>query len=329
MSSSMPQTLGRLRPQRNLIEESCTIHGVKLSAFDLNHVRALHFLLEEAHVARAARRLSITPAAASNALQRLRSELGDPLLVRFGRTFARTALAEELRGPAREVINAAQRLLDAAVPFDPATYDGLFVVEASDRIIEVLLGPVDALLCQRAPRARLLVRTLGGPVPGVRPEQQSLLIAPAGAHRLNCEPLFTEPYVCVMRAGNPLLRRKFTLERYAGADHILVSPRGESDRGIVDDVLAEHGLTRRVSRLVTSSTLALTLVKNSDRITTLPASFSVVRGPGQGLIFHPLPLTLAPIRMQLAWHPQQDGDPRYVWFRGLVHEVVRSLGLHP
>ena len=43
-----------------------------------------------------ARRLAITPAATSNALHRLRVELGDPLLVRVGRTFARTPLADEL-----------------------------------------------------------------------------------------------------------------------------------------------------------------------------------------------------------------------------------------
>jgi DNA-binding transcriptional LysR family regulator len=311
-----------------LIKRSCTIHGMKLSAFDLNHVRALHYLLEEAHVARAAKRLSITPAAASNALQRLRSELGDPLLVRLGRSFARTALAEELRGPARDVIHAAERLLNAVVPFDPATYDGMFVLDAADRIAEVLLGPIDALLSVQAPRARLQVRTMSGPLPTARPEQQGLVIAPAGVHNLNFEPLFTEPYVCVLRAGNPLLRGRFTLKRYAAANHILVAPRGESDRGIVDSVLTEHGLTRRVSRVVTTSTLALALVKDSDRITTLPASFTAVRALGQDLVFRALPLTLAPIRMQLAWHPQQEGDPRYLWFRRLLHEVVSSLGLH-
>ncbi len=311
-----------------MIDDRVILHGVKLSAFDLNHVRALHFLLEEAHVARAARRLAITPAAASNALQRLRSELGDPLLVRFGRGFARTALAEELRGPAREVIEAAERLLGVAVPFDPATYEGMFVLDAADRIAEVLLGPIDALLSERAPHARLKMRTLSGPFPASS-ESQGLVIAPFGIHRLNSEPFFTEPYICLLRAGNPLMRGRFTLGRYAAADHILVAPRGESDRGIVDGVLAEQGFTRRVSRVVTSSTLALTLVQNSDRITTLPASFAVVRGVSGDLVSRPLPITLAPIRMQLAWHPQQDSDPRYVWFRALLHEVVGSLGLRP
>jgi DNA-binding transcriptional LysR family regulator len=123
---------------------------MKLSGFDLNHVRALHFLLEEAHVARAARRLAITPAPASNALLRLRREFEDPLLVRVGRGFVRTPLAEDLRGPARDVLAAAERLVSAAVPFDPATDEGTFVVLATDRVADVLTGPLDRALTARA-----------------------------------------------------------------------------------------------------------------------------------------------------------------------------------
>ncbi len=29
--------------------------------------------------------------------------------------------------------------------------------------------------------------------------------------------------------------------------------------------------------------------------------------------------------MQIAWPPQQDGDPRYTWLCALVHEAVRGL----
>jgi len=90
------------------------LHGMNVQAFDLNHVRALHFLLEEAHVAvaRAARRLGIPPAAASNALHRLRAEFDDPLLVRSGRALQRTSRAEALREPAREAMAAAARLFE-------------------------------------------------------------------------------------------------------------------------------------------------------------------------------------------------------------------------
>jgi DNA-binding transcriptional LysR family regulator len=303
------------------------LHAVKLSSFDLNHVRALHFLLEEAHVARAARRLSITPAAASNALKRLRDELGDQLLVQVGRTFARTPLAEELRPHARDVIHAAARLVDAAVPFDPLTYEGTLVLSAADRIAEVLVHPIDVLLSTQAPSARLQIRTLSGPFQAIQPEQRGLFILPAGLHKLSSEALFTEPYVCVFRAGHPLSRGKLSIQRYAAAEHILVAPRGESQRGVVDEALMKHGLTRRVTRVVTSSTLAIALLQTSDRIATLPASFASARAKGGDLAQRTPPLTLEPNHMEIAWHPQQDGDPRYTWFRKRIHDAVRSLGL--
>lgn len=298
------------------------LHRMRLSGFDLNHVRALHFLLEEAHVARAAGRLGITPAAASNALLRLRREFDDPLLIRVGRGLVRSALAEELRAPAREVMAAAERLLDATVPFDPPTYDGMFVVAAADRICEVIAGPLDRALAARAPRAALHLRAFAGPP--ARGEERGLFIVPAMDHGLLAEPLFTERYAVVMRVGHPLLAGPWTVASYAAAEHILVAPRGASARGVVDDALAAVGLTRRVTRVVTSFRLALELAVSSDRVVTLPSSFLAVDHAGC-VVLEP-PLALPPIDMQVAWHPQQEGDPRYAWLRGVLHEVVRGLG---
>ncbi len=123
-----------------------TIHTMKGSSFDLNHARALHHLLDEAHVTRAARKLGITPAAASNALRRLRDDFGDPLLVRSGRSLVRTPRAEQLRVPAKEILLAAERLFEQGRPFDPATASWEVRLTASDRIAELLLPRIDQLL---------------------------------------------------------------------------------------------------------------------------------------------------------------------------------------
>ena len=301
------------------------LHAVKLSEFDLNHVRALHALLEEAHVARAARRLAITPAAASNALARLRRDFEDPLLVRVGRTFTRSALAEALRAPARAVIAAAERLVDVAVPFDPKTEEGTFVIFAADRIAEVLVEPLDRLLQKRAPLANLHLRTFSAPT---SQDERGLFITPSCPPGFLAEALFQEEYVCVLRAQHPLLKGAFSTRRFAAAEHVLVAPRGLSDRGVVDVALAAHGLTRRVARVVTSFAPALALVERSDRITTLPSSFAFARSVSGKLTTRKPPLQLEPITMLVAWHPQIEDDPRYTWFRGLLHEVVREIGLH-
>ncbi|MCA1907261.1 MAG: LysR family transcriptional regulator, partial [Magnetospirillum sp.] len=63
---------------------------------DLNLLVALDALLTEGSVARAARRLRLSPSATSRALARLRQETGDPLLVRAGRGLVPTPRAREL-----------------------------------------------------------------------------------------------------------------------------------------------------------------------------------------------------------------------------------------
>ena len=299
-----------------------------LTSLDLNHVRALHHLLEEAHVGRAARRLGITPAAASNALLRLRRDFDDPLLVRAGRGFVRSARAEALRGPARAVMEAAARLVETAAPFDPSTDEGEFVLFASDRVAEVLARPLDAVLTAQAPRARLHLQHLGLSTHQVG-EERGLYILPAIDHGLRAAPLFTEEYRCLMRAGHPLLDGPYTVERYAAAAHILVAPRGRSLRGPVDEALESLGLTRRISRVVSSFRLALSLVEGSDRVVTLPSSF--VAGPGAhpAFVSRPPPLTLPSVSMQVAWHPRLEGDPRYDWFRARLVEAVDRAGLGP
>jgi DNA-binding transcriptional LysR family regulator len=154
-----------------------------------------------------------------------------------------------------------------------------------------------------------------------------LIVSPFKVSGFRSEPLFTEEYVCVLCAGHPLLKGRLSLKRYAAAEHILVAPRAASARGVVDEILARHGLSRRVSRIVTSFAPALSLVEGSDRIVTLPSSFLAVQRPGRGLVTREPPMKIDPIEMEVAWHPQQDGDPRYTWFRALLHEAVRRAGL--
>jgi DNA-binding transcriptional LysR family regulator len=56
-----------------------------MSRPDLNLLVTLDVLLAEGSVARAAKRLRLSPSAMSRALARLREATGDPLLVRAGR----------------------------------------------------------------------------------------------------------------------------------------------------------------------------------------------------------------------------------------------------
>jgi DNA-binding transcriptional LysR family regulator len=305
------------------------LHGMKLATFDLNHVRALHFLLEEAHVARAARRLGITAPAASNALRRLRDEFEDELLVRSERGLTRTPLGDELREAAREIMAATERLLAVGARFEPRSYEGDFELAMSDRLA-ALFGAIDRRLTEQAPAAGLRLRPVPVDVVGWLREVGGCALGPiAPTSGLALEHLFDDRYVCLLRRGHPLLDGPWSAARFAGAEHILVTPRGSSDRGAVDEALEARGLSRRISRVVPTFAMVPSSIAGSDRITTLPESFARPLLRSSELEVRPAPVRLAPIRMNLVWHVRETRDPRSVWFRGLIRDAAvarRAVG---
>src|SRR4028119_1849997 len=81
---------------------------------DLNLLVTLDVLLAEGSVARAAKRLQLSPSAMSRALARLRGTTGDPLLVRAGRGLVPTPRAIELRERVGPLVEEARAGLRAA-----------------------------------------------------------------------------------------------------------------------------------------------------------------------------------------------------------------------
>src|SRR5215468_1171412 len=81
---------------------------------DLNLLVTLDVLLAEGSVARAARRLRLSPSAMSRALARLRATTGDPLLVRAGRGLVASPRALELRERVAQLVQESEAVLRPA-----------------------------------------------------------------------------------------------------------------------------------------------------------------------------------------------------------------------
>src|SRR5215470_13785517 len=127
-----------------------------LEQLDLNLLLVLDTVLAERSVARAARRLHVTPSAVSNGLARLRAVLGDPLVARSGRGIVPTPRAAEL-APA---LARALRDLGAAVSgpsVDPAATTRQLTLAIADVGQLVRLPRLAALVARELPRARLRV----------------------------------------------------------------------------------------------------------------------------------------------------------------------------
>lgn len=306
------------------------LHAMNLSSFDLNRARALHFMLEEAHVGRAAALLGITPAAASNALRRLREDIGDPLLVKKGRGLVRTRLGDDLRGPARAIMAAAQALLFAARPFEAATFEGELPIALAEHVAAMLLPALDRLARERAPHATLMIAAVPLAIEDWLKSSGGILVGPSGpfaatmeGDALVTEDFYSEQYVCVMRRGHRLARRRLDARIYADQEHVLVVPRGRSARSDVDAALDRVSLSRRVVRTVPSFQLAISIVAQSDLITAMPERNARLLPRGE-LVTKPMPLELPPLAMKMIVHPAHQEDGRTAFLQQLLRDALRA-----
>jgi DNA-binding transcriptional LysR family regulator len=103
---------------------------------DLNLLFTLDALLSEGSVARAAVRLGLSPSAMSRSLARLRTETGDPLLVRAGRGLVPTPRALQLRSQIGPLVDAAEAALRPVALLDVSQLDRTFTLRASEGFVE-------------------------------------------------------------------------------------------------------------------------------------------------------------------------------------------------
>lgn len=94
----------------------------ELKNLDLNLLKALHILLQEKNVSRAAERLHLTQPAVSSMLNRLRHHFDEPLFVRSSRGIVPTDRALSLAEPLKQIMSQIQMLVQPA-EFDPKTFN--------------------------------------------------------------------------------------------------------------------------------------------------------------------------------------------------------------
>src|SRR5215217_4402047 len=99
---------------------------------DLNLLVTLDVLLAEGSVARAAKRLRLSPSAMSRALARVRQTTGDPLLVRAGRGLVPTPRALELRERVSQLVQDADAVLRPAATINPKQLARTFTLRTSE-----------------------------------------------------------------------------------------------------------------------------------------------------------------------------------------------------
>ena len=255
------------------------MRAVHLRNVDLNLLHALEALLEERHITRAAKRSFLSQSAMSRALERLREMFGDPLLVRTGRVYERTARGEQLL---RELESLMPRL-EAMVrgeKFDPARSQERFRVAMTDHAAMVLMPPLVHRIRKAGTNVdvhafawndRIYEEVAAG-------RMDVALSAEVPPSPLESEVLYEEDFVCLVGRALQTRTRRFTLKQYLALPHAVVETwAGQQTR--VDRPLADLGLKRCAALRIPFFVPTVLSIVHTDLVLTVPRRLAKILAP--------------------------------------------------
>jgi DNA-binding transcriptional LysR family regulator len=302
---------------------------MRFKNLDLNLLVALHALLTERSISRAAEKIHLSQPAASNALARLRDYFEDDLLVSSGRQLLLTPRAEELIDPVRDVLMRIDSTITTRAVFEPASETQDFTLLASDFTTTVLIPPLLAALFGEAPGVRIHLRNQTERPDEVLDQRKADFLIIPSQFLSKDHPsvaLFEEDYVCVTWDGHARVHDRLTLDDYLSCGHVAASFTGERQGSTFDSwFMNSFDVERRVE--VTAPTMAAlpALVIGTDRIATVHR-----RVAERAQAYLPVRLWAPPIKIprlvqMLQWHKYKNNDPAIAWMRQRLIDTAARI----
>lgn len=302
---------------------------VNLSNVDWNLFLVLHTVLEEGSATKAAKRLSVTQSAVSNALARLRIVLDDPLVVRIGNQLVPTPKALALAPRIRTVVTELGLVLEREKAFDAATSTRRFVLAISDELELSLLAPLLRELGRHLPRTSLRATRLSAidAANGLGTGEIDALVGMVESVPAGCaaEELFEDELVWLVRREHPLEGPRIAAASLVGYPRIGVESSLDVERA-VDRVLAARSASSAPSNVVASFVAAAIALEGTDAVVAAPrrsAEALVLLFPVRILSVEP---PCEALSVSLVWHARTDADPAASKLRELLRRAAKARG---
>ncbi|MCQ1999907.1 LysR family transcriptional regulator [Arthrobacter zhaoxinii] len=297
---------------------------------DLNLLPTLQALLRLRNVSRAAEHLQLSQPATSAALSRLRRYFDDELLVRSGRHFELTPLAQDLIPLVDEALQGLDRVTGIRSRFDPFTSDREFTIAASDYAATVVLEPLRRILQVEAPDVSVnVVSGEAMPLHQADFTRCDLMVGPTG-YFLPGEKkaVFRDSFVAVVDSGNPILQADpLRAEDLGGLPHA-VGNFGASIKTPADLFWETLGVERRVAAQVSGLLALPLLVEGTDLVAVVPKMLALKSQRGAGISIIEFPAESGPVLVEaMFWHPTRAEDPASLWLRSVVQRACAQR--HP
>ncbi|RPJ68814.1 LysR family transcriptional regulator [Alteromonas sediminis] len=284
-------------------------------------------VMTEGSITRAAERLAMTQPAVSNAVSRMRMVWKDELFVKEGRRIQPTLFAQNLWTQVRTPLQALSEAVDPQ-DFDPATSTRTFRIAVASAGVDIAWKPLRAIIEAQAQNVNIhaIPYTIANGEKVLIDAEVDLVIGTMGnmmSPVIHSEFLFNPCYVCIMRPGHPLAKKDLTLEEFASAPHLLVSLSGDVT-GYTDQVLAQHGLKRRIAMSVNHFSAVPGLIESSDLIAVVPpTALEESIFSGRVAVTEP-PLPIPGSHIGSFWHKRQETDAGLCWLRSHLSQIMKQ-----
>ncbi|MDN0077035.1 LysR family transcriptional regulator [Crenobacter sp. SG2303] len=297
---------------------------MELNEIDLNLLNVFNELLKCGSVSATARALGVSQPGVSNALNRLRTLLGDELFLRTSRGMEPTPYAEMLAEPIAFALSTIHSTINQRATFDAATSQRNFTVAMTD-IGEIYFLPVlIKLLAEIAPQVTL--STVRNNAVNLRDEMEAgrvdlaIGLLPDLKTGFFQRRLFDQKYVCLFRKEHPFEQQGITQDTFTEADHVVIVSAG-TGHGQVDELLEQAGVHRKVKLRVPHFVAVGHILQASDMIAVVPERFAERTLAPFDLVYVPCPVKLPAISINILWHAKNHREPGNQWLRTLISDA--------
>lgn len=297
---------------------------MELHELDLNLLVVFNQLLVERRVSKVAENLGVSQPAVSNSLAKLRRLFGDELFLRTPKGMEPTPYADQLA----ESVSYALAMIHSGVnqrsSFEPTSAQRSFTIGMTDIGEIYFLPALMERLHRDAPGVTL--STVRNAAVNLKDELESgkvdlaIGLLPQLKAGFFQRRLFTQSYVCLMRRGHRLDKRRLSLAEFSAAEHLVVISAG-TGHGKVDELLLRSGVERSVRLTVPHYVSVGHILRGSELIATVPERLADRLLEPFGLVKVPHPAKLPDVAINVFWHAKYHRAPANRWLRAVVFEL--------
>lgn len=268
----------------------------------------------------------------SVSLNRLREQLGDPILVRTDQGMQPTPRAKAMLPSVRQALKLLERTIDPPEDFVPATSKRRFVIASTDYFEMTVLPDLVAYFHEVAPNVSIEMELISSRFSAQRLEEHSvdllvgLDVTDEVSPHLIQEPWISEKQICLVSENNKNVKRELSLEQYINSSHVVfIDLVGGGEIGPIDSWLAQQDLERNFISRNLNYLAAARIVAKTDAIMTLPHQLAILLCQMLPMRMIKPPAGLPALDMTIICHPFFEKNPSTQWLKLHITEFGQRL----